>query len=233
MVFVATDALSAALLAPLVDGGVVAPAPWRVVLLPKQTAPHTTFNVATIDGEEVLQIDARASYGNLVHPLPHNTNASSAWLSWRWRVEQFADGSDLRHKAGDDTALKVCALYDLPLASVPFFERLLLRLARLRSGENLPGAVLCYVWDRLLPPGRELPNAYTRRVRYVVLQGPPAAAVGEWRTERRDLNADFLRVFGDNANDVPPLVAIAVGADADNTKSRSLAYLSRLRLETP
>lgn len=230
LVFAAPCTWSAGLLAPLVDGATIAPAPWRLVLLPGQTAPPTTFSVAAIDGEEVLQIDARASYGNLVHRLPRDASAAPRWLSWRWRVERFADGSDLREKSGDDTALKVCALYDLPIARVPFIERMLMRLARLRSGEDLPAAVLCYVWDRTLAAESVLSNAYTRRVRYVVVQGSPAAP-GTWRSERRDLSADFSRVFGDEASELPPLVAIVVGADADNTKSRSLAYLSRLQLE--
>jgi len=191
--------------------------------------PRTEFSVATIDGQPALRIDARASYGNLVHPLTLPADAGPLQLAWRWRVERFADGSDLASKAGDDTALKVCALFDMPLARVPFFERLLLRFARSRSGENLPAATVCYVWDRLLPAGSELRNAYSRRVRYVVLQGP-TTPLGAWRSERRDLAADFLRVFSDEAREVPPLIAIAIGADADNTKSESRAYLSDLNL---
>jgi Protein of unknown function (DUF3047) len=207
-----------------------APAPWRLALLPAQKLPRTEFSIASIDGQPALRLDARASYGNLVHPLALPAGVPPLRLAWRWRVERFADGSDLSIKAGDDTALKVCALYDMPLSSVPFFERLLLRFARSRSGEHLPAATVCYVWDRLLPAGARAHNAYTRRLRYIVLQGPPAPT-GAWRTERRDLAADFMRVFGDETSELPPLIAIAVGADADNTKSESRAYLSDLHLE--
>ena len=204
--------------------------PWRLAMLPAQKVPPTEFAVATVDGQPALRIDARASYGNLVHPLALPAGAGRLWLSWRWRVERLAEGTDLASKTGDDTAVKVCALFDMPLSRVPFFERALLRLARTRSGEQLPAATVCYVWDRLLPAGSELRNAFTHRMRYVVLQGPEAP-LRAWRAERRDLAADFLRVFGDETHEVPALMAIAIGADADNTKSESRAHLSDINLE--
>jgi hypothetical protein len=224
---------SAPLLTPLAaqpDSEAAWRAPWRLVLLPTQTAPRTAFSIATVDGERALRVDAKASYGNLVHSLSLPADSGPRWLAWRWRVERFAEGSDLSGKAGDDTALKVCALFDMPLAQVPFFERMGLRLARSRSGENLPAATICYVWDRLLPASSVLRNAFTGRLRYVVLQGPDTP-LRTWHGERRDISADFVRVFGDEAREVPPLIAIAIGADADNTKSESRAYLSDLRLE--
>jgi hypothetical protein len=143
-------------------------------------------------------------------------------------VDRPVEGADLRRKGGDDTALKVCAMFDLPRANLPFFERQLLRIAELRTGEPLPAATLCYVWDAGLPRGSLLPNAYTRRVRFIVLGG---GATQHWQAERQDLAADFLRAFGDESRRVPPLTAIAIGADADNTGSRSLSYLDALRLE--
>ena len=150
-------------------------------------------------------------------------------LAWRWRVDQAPAGADLRRKSGDDSALKVCALFDMPLAKVPFFERQVLRLASWHAGEALPTATLCYVWDANLAQGTMLHNAYTHRVRYVVTQGTPR----QWRDERHDLAADFRRAFGDDWGEdttgVPPLAAIVIGADSDNTGSRSLGYIADLR----
>jgi len=53
----------------------------------------------------------------------------------------------------------------------------------------------------------------------------------QWRQEQRDLRADFLRLFGGEAGTVPPLMAISVLADADNTKGHSLALLGDMVLE--
>lgn len=199
-------------------------APWVFAGLPKQTLPRTQYSLERLDGQAVLRVEAEASYGNLVHPFqPPSPEAGS--LSWRWRIDKPLVGADLRQKAGDDVALKVCALFQLPKDALPFVERQLFRLAERSAGEALPTATLCYVWEPSWPEGSVVPNAFSRRVRYLTLSGAP----GLWSAVSRDLGADFLRAFGDEAREVPPLLAIGVGADADNTGGRSLGYLADLR----
>jgi hypothetical protein len=211
------------LLAPLGDQRA-----WGEGLLPAQKAPKTRFGVEGEGGAAVLRIDAEASYGHRLHRVA-GAAAAAARLHWRWRLDEAIAGADLKTKAGDDAALKVCVLFDLPIERVPFVERQLLRLARYRSGEPLPAATICYVWAPLLPSGTLLPNAYTRRLRWIVLQGE-GVPLGRWREAARDLRADFLRAFGDESSDVPPIIAIAVGADADNTGGRGAGQVTGLEL---
>jgi hypothetical protein len=210
---------SAAFALPAFD----APGGWRVVGIAKREP--TRFDVVPLDGATALRIEANASYGNFVHALPPGAVAGT--LQWQWRVDVRNDAADLTRRDGDDTTLKVCALFALAIERVPFIERQLLRLARALSGEPLPAAVVCYVWDATLAPGIALDNPYSRRVRYIVARGA-AAPLQRWLDERRDLARDFERVFGDESSDVPPLAAIAVGADADNTGARSVAFVRRL-----
>ena len=115
---------------------------------------------------------------------------------------------------------------------MPFEESILLRLARSRTGQNLPAATLCWVWGGPEAAGSFIDNAFSRRVRYVVLR-TAADASGTWLEERRDIAADFRRAFGDewpakNAG-LPPLTAVLVGADADNTGGSSVAHIADLR----
>lgn len=216
-------------LSPLVGPGDAPPAPWHFVGLPQQTKPWTRFVPVTLEGQRVLKIEADASYGNLVHPL-HEESGAPHRLSWRWRLDEPNPQADLTRRGGDDSPVKVCAMYDLPLSAVPFVERQVLRVARMRSGELLPAASVCYVWDAKLAAGAVLPNAFTRRIRFVVLEGPQAP-LHQWLAEKRDIDADFLRLFGDEAQAVPPLMGIAIGADADNTRAHSVAHLADLVLE--
>ncbi|MBA4175068.1 MAG: hypothetical protein C0505_00675 [Leptothrix sp. (in: Bacteria)] len=212
-------------LPPLVIGTALGDG-WRVANLPQQKPPVTRYRPETVEGRAALRMEAVASYGNLLHEPP--AGALPRLLQWSWRVAVPNPGTDLRHKAGDDVAAKVCLSFDLPLSRVPFGERLLLQLARARTGENLPAATLCWVWGGPEASGSVVDNAFSRRVRYVVLRNAADAGAG-WLDESREIAADFARAFGDEAPAPPPLVAVLVGADADNTGGRSVAYLAAAR----
>ena len=171
-------------------------APWKVVGLPQQTKPFTRFSVVEIDGKRAVKIEADESYGNLVHPV--KSMAPPAHLSWQWRVEKPLEQANLREKSGDDTAVKVCVFFDLPMESVPFTDRQLLRLARSKTTEPVPTATICYVWDQKLPAGTTLDNAFTRRQRYIVVESGNDR-LDRWVAEKRDLAADFTKLFSDES----------------------------------
>jgi hypothetical protein len=217
-------------LAPLASGeGSTAPAPWRAVGLPRNKAPLAQMDVASVDGVRALRLKTEASYGTLVHELK-NVSASDATLSWRWRLDQAVANADLRRKEGDDAALKVCVMFDMPLDQVPFGERTVLRLARSLSSELLPAATVCYISDRSTATGTTLANIYTRRVRSIITDGQ-GSPLAQWRTHERRIGEDFLKLFGDESKVVPPVVAVVVGADSDNTGGSSLAYIADLALK--
>ena len=215
-------------LSPLTGSGEVPSAPWHVVGLPQQTKPLTRFSVVEVDGRRGVKIEADQSYGNLVHAL--KSAAVPAHLAWQWRVEVPLEHADLHEKAGDDTQVKVCVFFDEPMDKVSFGERQLLNIARSRTTEPVPTATVCYVWDAHLPAGTAIDSAFTRRLRYIVVESGNAN-LARWVAVRRDIGADFLRVFGAESPTVPPIIGVAVGADADNTKSKSVAYVSDLVLQ--
>lgn len=207
---------------------------WRYVGFPKQKAdiPPTVIEAGQVDGQPAVKVVTASSYGTLVHDLK---DAPPARLQWRWRLDQpLSDGKaspDLTTQAGDDAALKVCAMFEHPLERVPFVERTVLRIARSVSGEALPAATICYVWDSSHPAGRQGANPYTKRVRYISLRGSEAPA-RQWMNESRDLAQDFATLFADElpaGGTVPPLRTVLIGADSDNTASRSSGWVADLR----
>ena len=242
-------------------------AAWVSAPLPAQKLPPTSFDLRVVDGRPAWRLESPASYGNLVHAVP-GAGAQARTLAWRWRLDRAIERADLLTKAGDDAALKICVLFDMPAEHVPFVERQLLKVARAASGQALPAATLCYVWAPLVSAGAAsgprgatggavgaaaaapagagagagagaagaanstgavLPNAHTRRMRWMVLRAAESP-LGTWQTEQRDLRADFLRAFGDETSTVPPLVAVLVGADADNTGGHGLGWVQDLML---
>lgn len=218
-------------LTPFKESG-APPAPWHVVGLPgqdPQAKPFTAFSVVEIDGRKALRVEAKESFGNLVHRL--KWTAPTAMLSWQWRVDEPVPNADLRAKQGDDTALKVCVSFDLPMDQVPFLERQLLKIGQAKTDEPLATANVCYVWDNKLPIGTSLDNAFSRRTRYIVLE-TGTASLKQWKTEKRDVNADFKKLFADESpGKVPPVTAVGIGADSDNTKTLSIGYVANIVLE--
>lgn len=208
--------------------GAAPAAPWKVSGLPEQTKPFTQFSVVDVDGKRALKVETNESYGNLVHAL--GFTGTSAKLTWQWRVEKLVEGADLRQKAGDDTTLKVCVFYDLSIDKISFGERQILRYARSKSADTVPAATVCYVWDTQLPVGTTIENAFTKRMRYIVLRSG-GQRMNQWVTEKRDVMADFLKLFGSESDTVPPIIGVAVGADSDNTHTRSVGYVTGLALE--
>lgn len=218
--------LAAPTLAPFAGTGTAALNPaWQLTGLPKNKAPLSEFEPLTLDGAAVLQLRTHASYGVLTHawqgPAPE-------FLSWRWRLAQPLAAADIHTKAGDDAALKVCVMLDQPLTDIPFLQRAALGLARTATGQNLPSATLCYLWDSRYPAGTHGPNPYSARVRYIVLNGTESDTT-QWANQRRRIADDFALLFGQETKTLPPITAIAVGADSDNTLGGSLAYLAQLR----
>lgn len=225
VVVAAAGAQAAVGLPPLTDGGRIG-AGWAVATLPQQSKPVTRFSAERLDGRNAVRLQAAGSYGNLVRVLP--AIAAPARLRWSWRLQQPNPAIDLRRKSGDDVPAKVCLSFELPLAQIGFIERQKLRMARDISGQALPAATLCWVWAGREAVGAVLDNVYSRRLRYVVLRSADDA-LATWVDEDRDIAADFLRAFGDEASVVPPLVLVGIGADADNTGGKSVAQVADLR----
>ena len=216
-------------LAPFSDGDSPRPGlhpAWRLSGLPaKFKVPIANFEVTGTGGEAVLQISTDKSYGVLTHAWQ---GPAPAQLAWRWRVTQPVANANLSTKAGDDAALKVCVMFDQATADIPLLQRAALALARSATGQDLPPATLCYVWDARTPVGTSGANPYSGRVRYMVLNGP-SNPNGQWQTQQRRVADDFQALFGLESATTPPIIAIAVGADSDNTQGQSTAYLSQLR----
>jgi Protein of unknown function (DUF3047) len=206
------------------------PSRWQLIGLPNKPALALTRFELLSGPEHSLRITTNNSYGALVYTLDaEQKQRSIKTLSWRWRIDSFAEGVNLRTRDGDDSAVKVCILFDMPIERVPFSERLLLRLANTLSNTPLPNATLCYVWDANLAAGTLQDNPYTRRVRSIVVHSLPAGS--GWQTAQRTLAADFARTFGKESPELPPILAIAIGGDSDNTGGSSVAYLADLNAQ--
>ena len=221
----AADGLSVASFSGAAPGE--APAPWKFATLPNKGP--TKFTIVDLEGVKVLKVDSENAYGNLVHPLKAEVT-DKAVVAWRWRVDHLVDNADLTQRSGEDSPAKLCVFFGFDGSKLSLGERTKLSIARSSTGQDVPTQALCYVWDNKLAVDTGMASVFTKRVRFIVLQSG-SGKVGTWVAQKRNLVADYQRMFGDESEGkVPPVTGVSVGADTDNTHANSLAYFGDITL---
>ena len=202
------------------------PAGWELVTLPGLAPPV----VALVEdsGATVLRVRSVNATGSVVHRFVADA-ARTPLLSWSWKVDRVLDKADLMRKDGDDYAARVYVTFDPPPQSLSLAVRARIRIAKLLYGAELPAAALCYVWDNKHAPGTTAWNPYSDRVRMIVLRSG-AGEAGQWRSESRDVAADYRAAFG-AGGPVPPVSGVAASADTDQTGESVTAWFGDFRLE--
>ena len=180
---------------------------------------HTRYALVEDEGRTVLHARAEASASGLARELRVDTR-SHPLFAWRWKVANLLAKSDLATKEGDDFPARLYVTFDLDPARLSLGERAQMALARLIYGPKTPVATLCYVWDSRAGVGSMAPNAYTDRVRMVVVESG-AAHLGRWRSYERNVADDFRRAFG---LEPPPVNGVIVSSDTDNTGETAEAW---------
>lgn len=131
-------------------------------------------------------------------------------VRWSWRVDTLHHTADVRDMSREDFGAMVMFVFGTP----SLFQR------------DVP--TLAYVWTSTpIANGTTLPSIRFHSLRYVQLRGPQD--VGRWRTETRDVAADFRTAFG---REPPELRHVAIFNDNDQTGEAASAlfgpvYLSR------
>jgi hypothetical protein len=197
---------------------------WTVTELPSITPAR--FRLEEIDGRGVVRVDADNAAASLTRALRWDP-ADQPWLTWQWQVDDVVSGGDIRHKAGDDLAARLYVFFDYDLDRLSWTDRVALRMARWLHGEQVPAAALCYVWANQAEPGARMWNAYTDRVRVVVLRNGDDPRM-TWVSERRNLLDDYREAFGDP---VPDVTGVAIAADTDQTGESVTAWFGDIRAE--
>jgi hypothetical protein len=198
--------------------GTALPAGW-VPLAVANIKVRTRYTLVDDNGVTVLRADSQAGASGLSRALRVDP-VDLPWLRWRWKISNVIEQADLRSKEGDDFPARIYVMFDYPLEKLPFLERNKLRLARALFDPHLPAATLCYVWDGKAPAGTIAPSAYSERVKIIVVESGSARAK-QWVDVERNIARDFHAAFGEDA---PPVSAIAIATDTDNTGTFATAF---------
>ena len=200
------------------------PAQWQPTELPG-IERHTRYSLVEDNGVTVLRAESDRSMSSLLRRVDIDP-AQHAWLQWRWRVDKLVEKASLDAKESDDFAARVYVLFDFDIAQLSFFERTRIRIARALYGGDLPLAALCYVWATSEPVGTSAWNAFTDRVRVIVVSSG-RNQLGQWLDIERDLAQDYRDAFGGKP---PRISGIVIASDSDNTGGQALAFFGDIRL---
>lgn len=168
---------------------------------------RSDYRIVTVDGRKALRgrCDDSASVFGIEREVDLN---ATPVLHWSWRVDRVYPQIDEQRKSGDDFVARVYAVIDGGLLKW-----------RTRA--------LNYVWASTLPVGTAWPNPFQSRAMMVAVQ---SGAGGGWRSESRNLKADFAEYFDKQADHID---GIALMTDCDNHGGTGQAYFGDIYFTAP
>lgn len=148
-------------------------------------------------------------------------------LEWRWKVDEVLNEGDVTEKETDDAAARLYVTFDYD--GLGLVERLKLMLLRRVGYSDAPSRALNYLWANRQDRGTSVPSAYTDQIMMIPVRSG-ADQTGTWVRERRNVLADYRRVFGE----APPAVnGVAIMTDTDNTADTTRAYYGDIFFRRP
>ena len=177
------------------------PAGWQH----REFAGQSQYTVEHYQGQTVIKGRAAGTASMLFKPQRINLK-QTPYVNWRWKVANTYGEFDEKTKAGDDYPARFYVV--------------------LQHGP-LPWQTLAlnYVWSSSYAVGQHWPNAYTSNAMVVVLKSGEQG-LGQWHSEKRNVVADFKRLFN---VEVSHLDGYAIMVDGDNTGSQGVAWFSEIR----
>ncbi len=135
----------------------------------------------------------------------------SGRLRWSWRVLEAPAEADLRRKQRDDSPIRIYVVFG---KQGGLFRR--------------SAQVIFYSFGNAEPEGFEGPSHVGDRYHIIRVDGPPEYSV--WQDHAADVFADYWRIWNRTP---PPITAVGVMQDTDQTGQYAVAELRRLEWGTP
>ena len=145
--------------------------------------------------------------GQALHLRSHNASFAlqkethldlqkNPFLIWTWKVTQLPDGGDFRKRKTDDQAAQLIVSFSAT-------------------------RFISYIWDSTVPKdvyGKAPSPPFRKIIAWVVQSGP--RALGEWKTERRNLVEDYTQLFGEAPQ---ALKGVRIQINSQHTRSQAAA----------
>jgi hypothetical protein len=141
-------------------------------------------------------------------------------LKWHWNIENILQKANINTKQGDDYPARIYVTFDYDINKLSSNDRFKAKMYALLNGELPPLATLNYVWDNKSAINTIQSNAYSDRVKMIVVESGPSK-INNWVMEQRNIYQDYLSAFGEEP---PHITGVAIMTDTDNTGETATAY---------
>lgn len=179
------------------------PAGWKVREVRGQRAPDIEIRN---DGDRpVLRVHGAGRAAWFYRELSPALTDSAGALRWSWRVLETPANSDMRTEALDDSPIRVYVVFGKP--------GLFGKSAR----------IIFYTYGNAEPPGYARPSFGQDKLHVIRVDG--AAERTQWREHSVNPIADYRRIW---KRAPPPITAIGVMQDTDQTRAQATAEIRRL-----
>ncbi len=184
-------------------GSIGVPAGWSELPFPHRLGLKLgALEIVEADGIKGLRLRTEDGQHTVIaRPIAVDLSATPI-LVWTWKVVSLPAGADLKQRSRSDAAAVVL-------------------LSWARSKE-----IMGYAWDSTQAPGSWFENPKRPQVKYIVARSG-TRQIGEWITERRDVRADYEKVFGKAPSEAPTELEISV--DSNDTQSTAESIIGPIR----
>lgn len=200
---------------PLSD---ITPKGWQAFLIPgidKKTAYYLNKD----QDRTVVTAVSHASASGYYREVDIDPSAYPI-VRWSWKIDDIIRSADISSKQGDDYPARIYVSFDYDLDKLSGMEWFKYKLYSILYDDPLPLAVINYVWDNNAAIGTMGSNAYTERVKMIVVESG-TQHLKQWRQQERNIYEDYKKVFGGEPKNI---TGIAIMTDTDNTGESVTAY---------
>ena len=200
------------------DIGLSLPPGWEPLTF-SNIEKHTKYELVKQNTEVIVKAVSMGGASGLFHKISIDPKTHPL-LRWRWKVENIISKGDVTSKAGDDYPARIYVTFEYDAEKLSFGESFQYELYYLFHGVYPPLATINYIWDNKSPLNTIVPNAYTDRVKMIVVESGEEHIM-QWIEMKRNIYQDYKKAFGEE----PGLItSVAIMTDTDNTGEKATAY---------
>ncbi len=196
---------------------------WYHHLFPGKQA--TIFKARQLDGRNAIEANAISSASMLRRKVSVAAEDLGV-VRFSWKVPALIAIADMAQRDLDDSPVRIVLAFEGDRSKFSTKNAILNELSLAVTGEEMPYAVMMYVWSKQRPLGTVINSPRTDRIRKLVVEAD-SEHLNQWQDYERNIKADFERLYGE-----PPgaLLGMGIMTDTDNTHTTTQSWYGPLQV---